>query len=185
MSNLLEEFLKDAEVTDVTSDSLLDISTLAQNQMEWELRVLQLETDLEHAKEALKQIQENLLPEAMLTVGMKTFTLANGGKITIKEDIFASIRKECLGQAVNWLDENGLGGIVKDQVNVDFGRGELSDTKMLLDFCKDAGFNASEKLSVHSQTLKATIKEQMAKGVQFPEEFFSVMPFKKSVIKTR
>jgi hypothetical protein len=32
-------------------------------------------------------------------------------------------------------------------------------------------------------TLKATCKEQLAKGVEFPEEFFSTGPIKKALIK--
>jgi len=57
--------------------------------------------------------------------------------------------------------------------------------KSFMDYCKDAGVNASEKLSVHPSTLKALVKEQMAKGIEFPETFFSVASIRKSVIKTK
>jgi len=185
MSNLIQEFIKDGSVTEVNSEELLDISTLAQNQLDWEGTIAQLETDLVHAKESLRQIQEFLLPEAMAAIGMKEFKLANGAKITVKDDVFASIRKDFINQAVEWLAAQGLGGIVKDQVAVDFGRGEFNNVSELMVFCKANGFNASEKLSVHPQTLKATVREQLAKGVEFPEEFFSVGPLKKSIIKLK
>jgi hypothetical protein len=183
--SLVDEFMKDSAVTEVSTNELQDISALAQQQLEWEQKITQMEVDLSHAKDALRQIQEFLLPEAMAAVGISKFTLATGGNITIKDDVFASIRKDFMNQAVGWLDSNGLGGIVKDKVEVDFGRGELDNVSELLVFCKSNGLNASEKLSVHPQTLKATVKEQLAKGVEFPEEFFSVGPIKKAVIKLK
>ena len=185
MSDLVKQFMEDSSVTDVTGPELLDITTLAQNQLDWENRIIQLESDLEHAKEAHRNICEYLLPEAMATCGMKEFKMLSGAKITVKEDVFASIRKDFIQQAVGWLDDNGLGGIVKDQVAVDFGRGELDSSGKLLEFCKANGMSASEKLSVHPMTLKATVKEMQAKGVEFPDEFFSVGPIRKAIIKVK
>lgn len=183
--NLMKQFLADANSVTVTNDELSAISTLANEQLDWERKITQLEADLEHAKDALKQVQEFLLPEAMATVGMSEFKLANGCKITIKDDVYASIRKDFISEAVTWLDENGLGGVVKDQVSVDFGRGDLEAAKLFMAYCKETGVSATEKLSVHPSTLKALVKEQRAKGVEFPDNLFSIAPIRKSVIKTK
>jgi hypothetical protein len=43
--------------------------------------------------------------------------------------------------------------------------------------------NYSDKEGVHAQTLKAFIKEQMAKGVDVPLELFGAYPYSKAVIK--
>jgi len=170
---------------ELTNSELLEITKLAQDQLDWEIRINQLETDLEHAKEAMRQIQEKLLPDTMFALGMTEFKMLSGAKITIKDDVYASIRKDFHGDAINWLDNNGLGGIVKDEIKVNFGRGELEETKKLMEFCEKSGFMAEEKLSVHAQTLKATVKEQLAKGVEFPSEYFSVAPFQKAIIKLK
>ena len=184
MSNLMEQFLADA-VADPNDKELAIISKLAQDQLDWEKRIDQLETDLEHAKDSLRQIQEHLLPEAMATVGMSEFKLLSGAKITVKDDVYASVRKDYIVSAVGWLDSAGLGDIVKDKVDVNFGRGESDKAKSLLDYCKENGFTASETLSIHPQTLKATVKEQLARGVEFPEEYFSIAPVRKAVIKAK
>lgn len=184
-TDLTKMFAADAEQPVANNTELQEISKLAQDQLDWENRIKQLETDIDHAKEALRNIQEHLLPEALLSVGMSEFKLANGYKITVKEDVYASIRKDFMNQAVEWLDANGLGGIVKDQVAVDFGRGEFDNVAELLAFCSENGLNACEKLSVHPMTLKGTVKEMMGKGVEFPEEFFSTGPLRKAIIKTR
>jgi hypothetical protein len=184
MKEIIYEIIDDY-TEDPTNDELQSITELAKEQLHWEQNVKQLEIDLDAAKEALRNIQEYLLPEAMAACGMSEFKLLNGNKITIKDDVYASIRKDFTASAVKWLDDNGLGGIVKDQVAVDFGRGEFDSVKDLLEFCKATGLNANEKLSVHPMTLKATVKEQMASGVEFPEEFFSIGPVRKAIIKTK
>ena len=112
VANLMKQFLEDTEAPQATDDELKTISKLACDQRDWETRIKQLESDLDTAKESLRQIQEFLLPEAMLSVGMTEFKLLDGSKITIKDDVYCSIRKDFTQEAVSWLDENGLGGIV-------------------------------------------------------------------------
>lgn len=185
--DLAQMMSKDAESADVKiSDTAIQIiSSLALQQLDWESKITQLTVDLEHAQDALRQIQEYLLPETMVSAGMSEFKLVNGSKITIKNDVYASIRKDFIDDAVKWLDENGLGDIVKDKININFGRGESEEARKVIEFCKANGYDAGETLSVHPQTLKATIKEQMSRGVQFPEEFFSIAPVKKAIIKAK
>ena len=183
MSDLMKEFLKDGQATEPTDKELTTIRKLACDQRDWEKKVKQLTVDLENAQESLKQIQEYLLPNAMSSVGMSEFKMLDGSKITVKNDIYASIRKDYIGEAVGWLEDNGLGGIVKDDVTVKFGRGEKADADIVLAFCRNHGFNADEKVSIHPQTLAATVREQLEKGIQFPEEFFSVAPKRKAIIK--
>ena len=183
MSNLMRQFMEDANASAPKDLELTELADLAERQLYLEGRLKEVEELLEVTKEALRVVQEVHIPEAMAAIGMKKFTLASGYSITIKDDVFASIRKDFVEQAVTWLDANGLGDIVKDEVKVNFGRGQLEDVTGLMDFCRSNGFSASEKMSVHPQTLKATVKEQLAKGVEFPEEFFSVGPVTKAVIK--
>lgn len=177
------DFLNDLD--EPKNEELLELSMLAEKQLHLERRVVELEDLLAATKEDLRQVQEIHIPEAMAAIGMSEFKLSNGYKVSVRDDVYASIRKDFLGNAVQWLDENGLGGIVKDQVAVEFGRGEFDNVNELLDFCVANGLNASEKLSVHPMTLKGVVKEQMAKGVQFPEEYFSIAPVRKAIIKTR
>jgi len=183
--NLMKEFLKDSADVQATNDELQSISVLAANQRKWEIAIADLNDELKTATEELKKIQEFLLPEAMAAVGMSEFKLTDGSKITIKEDIFASIRVERIENAMGWLVEQGLGDIIKDEVKVNLGRGDFEKAQGLITAIRELGFEPQEKKNVHPMTLKATIREQMGRGVQFPEEFFSVMPFKKSVIKNR
>lgn len=183
--SLMEQFMADAEVEIPNDIELNEIVKLASDQRNWENRIATLEEQLETAKESLRQVQEYLLPEAMTNMGLSEFKMVDGSKITIRDDVYASIRKDKLAEAVEWLGSIGLGDIVKDKVDVAFGRGQANDAEQLLSYCRQMGFNASETLSVHPQTLKATVKEQMARGVEFPEEYFSTGPLRKAIIKSK
>jgi len=168
-----------------TNTELEEVSKLAEKQLHLEREIEIIELHLTDAKNNLRMIQENLLPEAMLACGMEEFKMENGLKIKIKSDIHSSIRKDFVSEAMRWLDEHELGGIIKSQVDVSFARGEAVKSHQLVEYCKAAGFNVSEKESVHPSTLKATVKDQMSRGIQFPDELFSIYQSRKAEIKLK
>lgn len=172
-----------AEVPEPTNEELSAIAQLATQQRELESQVATLESQLKEAKEQLRKIQEGALPEAMTLVGMLKFTLTDGYTINVRDDVLASIRADYVAQATRWLEAQGLGGVVRDEVKVECGGGERKQAELVLELARKLGVSASEKLFVHPQTLKALVKEQLARGVEFPEEYFSIHPFRKAVIK--
>ena len=183
--SLLDSFLEDAKKEDASIDDIGIISKLATQQLELETKVMIAEAQLATAKDELRKVQEFLLPEAMTNVGMKKFTMANGFNVTIKDDILASIRADYKEAAYNWLEEHKLGGIIKDKVEVTFGKGDSELAADVVSYCQAKGYPVTNNQSVHAGTLKATIKEVMTTGVQFPEEMFSIHPFQKATIKTK
>lgn len=183
MTDVMAQIMGEQTTVVPNNDELEMVSQLATKQLELERRLEDLNSLVTTTTEELRQIKENLLPEAMAACNLKEFRLSNGFRITIKEDVYASIRADFVSKAVEWLDKNGLGGIVKHNVSVNFGRNEGEQVHKLMLFCEKAGMPVVDKESVHPQTLKATIKEQMARGVVFPEEFFSVHPVRKADIK--
>lgn len=174
--------MSDSSVSAPNNKELTELSDLAKQQLQLMDEIATVEQTLEALKEQLKHVQESTLPDLMLSLGMSEFRLNNGYRITVKPDIYASIRADKITHAVDWLDEQGLGDVVKDDVTVKFGRGEAEQAKILLAFCRNHKFNAGEKLSVHPQTLKALIKEQLAKGIEFPDEYFSIAALNKAII---
>ena len=185
MTDLVKQFAKDAGIIEATSEELASIAALASRQWDLEESVKKVSAVLKEETEKLRQVQEVLLPEAMAAVNMMEFKLEDGKKITIKEDIFSSIKADFAVGAFQWLTEHQLGDIIKDEVKINLGRGEHDKVDGLLKEIRMMGFTPEEKMTVHPQTLKATIKEQMASGVEFPEEFFSIMPYKKAIIKLK
>jgi hypothetical protein len=178
---MLEDMVNDLPV----NDQIEEISKLATRQLKIESEIAKIENILLVAKSEYMKLTERLIPDAMASIGITEITLENGMKLSIKSDIHAGIRKDFTDEALDWLENNGLGGIIKNEVDVKFGKGDNEKVAVLLSFCNQAGFPAKQNMSVHAGTLKATIKEQLAKGVEFPDDLFSVFNQKKSIIKAK
>ena len=186
MSDLTKVFFSDMqEVLAPTTTELKDLQQLVEKQLDLERAIKDADQFIKETKEKLVSVQNVAIPALLDEIGIKDFRLTNGMRVTLKEDVKASMRADKVGEAVAWLDDHGIGDIVKDEVKVNFGRGEAKNAAVLLDYCASHGYQASEKQSVHPMTLKATVKEQMANGVEFPEELFSIFPDRKSVIKLK
>lgn len=173
---------EDLEIS-VSNNALKQIANLAKRQQEAERAVVLKEAELKQAEAELRTIQEDLLPTAMFEAGMKAFTLDNGAKITIKDDVAVSVPADKKRDAYAWLRNNNFGDLIKNTVAVDFGRGQDDSAEALKEYCLERGIDYSDKEGVHAQTLKAFIKEQMAKGVDIPLELFGAYPYSKAVIK--
>ena len=180
--NLVAKMMEDSEDMTATNDELSSIAYLARTQLGYMAVVADLTNKLDIATNELRKVQEELLPSAMALVGMSKFTMNDGTVIEVKDDIFASIRAEFVEPAMEWLENNGLGDIVKDEVKVGFGKGDLEKSKLLVAFCKSQKFPVTEKMSVHPMTFKATVKKELAKGVLFPDQLFSVGQIKKAKV---
>lgn len=186
MSGILDNILDSEEQAAPQGPSdrdLAAISELATQQLFWEEEVARIEEMLKEAERNLRHVSEQALPDAMATVGMLEFKLLDGSRIIIKEDVAASIKSDSIKGAVEFLEERSLGAVVKDEIKINLGRGEAELATRFMELAKSLDVPASEKLSVHPSTLKSLVKEQLEQGVEFPEEYFSVYPYKKAIIK--
>jgi hypothetical protein len=124
----------------------------------------------------IREVSEVTLPEVMKGLGgMTKFSLSSGFELEIKPGLTASILAGHEREAADWLDGRGLGDVVKDEVKVSLGRGEARLAERFMALASELGVPATEKAGVNYQTLQALVKEQLGRGVKFPEESFSVI----------
>lgn len=165
-----------AEVGEIAALAKLQLSLVAQQQ--------ELELELKGLSEKLRRVQEIDLPAAMQQAGVSEIKLPDGYKITVKEDVYASIPAENKDGAFEWLREHGFGDLIKNEVAVSFGKGEEDQAASLLRELDANGWrNYQQKTAVHPQTLKALVREQLAKGAEFPMDLFGAGPITKAIIK--
>lgn len=95
--------------TEVTpgDDSLKVVAELAAKQVQLEKDIEDLEAQLKEKTEALSQVQEKDLPEAMMECGISEFKLVDGSKISVKPFYQANPPKEKYDEAMQWLREIG------------------------------------------------------------------------------
>lgn len=161
--------------TAVKEDKLVTLVTLAQKLEEHEQRITELETETNRIKEQKKQIDEVTLPDLMREIGLTELTLASGRKIAIKTDWFATISKDRNREAMAWLREHQLGGIIETMLIVP-AELETRLTEQNTEFSKIE--------TIHPQRLKSLVKEQCSKpDSDFPRELFGVFEMNRAVVK--
>lgn len=152
-------------------DNLLaHIAQTAREAVELQARIERIQQELTQAQNELKLITESTLPELMETAGQKKLTTIDGIEIDVRDVVRASLPKARTLEAVKWLREAGHGGIVKNELKVDFGREEDKVANRAQKALEKLGLMPQRKLSVHTQTLGALVRELLADGKECPLE---------------
>ena len=90
----------------------------------------------------------------------------------IKNSYNFTIKKDQVESAFQWLRDNGLGDIIKNEVAVQFGKGEDNKAEQLLGLAVREGYEPSQKQKVEPMTLKALFRERIEAGLDMPSDFF-------------
>jgi len=149
--------------------SIAEIARAARNQEEV---VNNLEDQLKAAKRELLKLTDEDLPAMLQELGLSSFELDDGSKITVRPTYGAHIKAENRETAFDWLRQNGFDDIIKNTVSCNFGRGEDREASEFIDYAQGLGYAAEQKTEVHPSTLKAWVKERVETGETFPMELF-------------
>lgn len=120
--------------------------------------------ELEIMENCLKQYETEILPAMMQELGIKSAEIAGVGKISLGTEITCSVTKKNGARAFEWLASIDCDNIVKSVVEVQFGKGDIEQAKVLTAELNARGFSANLSQSVHHQTLKALLKERLQQG---------------------
>tara|TARA_X000001382_G_scaffold9305_1_gene6618 strand:- start:4 stop:558 length:555 start_codon:yes stop_codon:yes gene_type:complete len=172
------------DVVNIDQESLESVSSLLQEQLKIETEIEIAELELQNKKEKFRKLSEEIIPSKMTELGMTSTTMLDGSKVDVVENIYVSIPKDPdkSRACYNWLEDNGLGDIIKNQVGMSFGKGENEDAKKLEDTIKDLGFIPEVKVSVHPSTLKATVRQLVKDGRSVPDNVFNLFIGQKTKI---
>ena len=149
---------------------LAAVVAIAERQIAAELVVAELEEKLKAAQAVVKGIAENELPVAMLELGLRGLPLASGHMISVDTTHHASLTDARKPAAFAWLQENGLGDIIKH------GKGEQEIAAMVVNKLRELapGHKLTDKEAIHHSTLKSTVDELIASGSPIPFETFGI-----------
>jgi len=171
-------------VANVEQTGLESVAELLREQLKLEELIESMEETVKINKEALRKLSGEIIPEKMAELGMTATEMYDGSKVQVVEDIYVSIPKdpEKSKACYEWLDDNGLGDIIKNQVGMSFGKGEGNKAKHLEESIKEMGLIPEVKVSVHPSTLKATIKKWHEEGKSVPDNTFNLFIGQKTKI---
>ncbi len=131
----------------------------------------------EQAKKAeADDISSRVIPELLQEQGLQEIKLADGSKVSVKKEFRATLPKDDLRResAYQWLRDQGLGDIIKNNVTVSFGRGEDNKANQMMDLAVANGFTPQQKSDVAWNTLTALYEERVKAGLDMPSDVFSL-----------
>jgi|TARA_R110002050_G_scaffold223416_4_gene359278 hypothetical protein len=176
----MSELLFDMEADQATASSiekmdntgLASVAEIARAVRNQEDLVNKLDDELKEAKRELLKLTDEDLPAMLLELGLSSFELEDGSKVTVRPTYGAHIKAENKATAFDWLRQNGFDDIIKNTVSCNFGRGEDQEASQFIDYAQGLGYAAEQKTDVHHSTLKAFVKERVQNGETFPMELF-------------
>lgn len=172
---LLEDDGQDVNLSEI--ESLLTVLAKRQTELDG------LEEKVKLAKEEVNRLETVTIPEKM---GALTEVKVRIGPliaiVKVKKILRANIKKENKAAAYEWLDGRGHGDLIKTEVNISFGRAELERAKEITRQLTDMGLTPSLDQTIHWATLDSFIKEQLEKGMEFPN-IISIYEGKKVEVK--
>jgi hypothetical protein len=175
----LDEVEQDEEQptsTEVVGKLLEQMIAIEKETLTAELRVKELAAQK-------RKIEEELLPAALDEMGVTKIVLEDGRTVSVDEVITATITKAKEAEAFGWLIDHGHAPLIKPEVKIN-----LTDTTLLAQLEEevrqlDADAKITSKQSVHWQTLRSFVKEQLERTEDFPEELFGVYRVRKAIVK--
>ena len=189
MNDIMSMMEQDFEDTIASSVEKLDqggaitVASLARDIRSTEEVISDLEEVLKTTKAKLLKMTDEELPALMEEMGISSLTLDDGSVVKVTRTYGGSILVENRPKAYEWLREHGYDDIIKNTVMCQFGRGEDDRAKGFAEFAAENGFAPEQKTEIHSQTLRAFVKERIEKGDAFPMELFGAYIGQRAIIK--
>ena len=180
--SIIDEMEKETK-PDIKAEDLGNISDLGRQLSELEEKIQIEEEHLKSLKNEHRKISEDLLPNKLRELGVSEFKLADGTSMSIQQYYSARITPDNRDACFHWLENNGLGDIIKNTVSANFGRGEDDAASELMTQLEDDGHSLVQKKWVEPMTLKAVVREQVEKGTDLPLETFNVYVGQKIKVK--
>jgi hypothetical protein len=156
------------------------------------LKLKDLEDEIANAEESINKLKEQArilsqveIPFMMQEMHITKLKLKDGESVEVRPFYSASISPENQEKAFEWLRNNGLGDVIKNDITVTFGRGEDNKAAQYAVLARGQGFEPVQKVGVHAQTLKAVVRERIESGQDMPSDLFKTFAGNQTKITRR
>ena len=181
MNNI--DFEKDQQEVIQKNDNIKTLADQVEKLNSLQSRIELQEENLKSTKKEFDHLSGEVIPTMMAEMGLSHLKLADGSTVDVKPNYSANISVANREKAFNWLRENGLGDIIKNEISVSFGRNEDNKAADYAALAEERGFQPTQKLKVEPMTLKALVRERLEAGKSMPTEIFNVFVGNKTTIK--
>ena len=158
MSNITLEDLEDDQQQLIEKTDIQTLASFCQELQAHEEEIQRLEATVKEYKEKADKISSEIIPNMLAEQGLSSLKLADGSSIDVRKSYNCTIKNDQMELAYNWLRENGLGDIIKNEGAVQFGKGEDNKAEQLLTLAEQEGYEPTQKQKVEPMTLKALLE---------------------------
>ena len=184
---LLDKAYETSKLNSLDSSQVSDLGEACNELDNVRKKKADYEAEIKKLDEREFQLENEIIPSMIESAGVKSLTLTDGSKVSVKDQLRANITMENEEYCFNRLQELGLDDVIKNEVKLTFGRGQDSDAINLVNELQDRGLYPSNKKAVAWNTLSKLVEEQIAKGsmTSVDQEKFGVFTFKKVKIERK
>ncbi len=179
------DFEKDQQEVIKKTDNIQSLADQVEKLDSLQKRLELQEENIKNTKKELDHLSAEVIPTMMSEMGLSHLKLMDGSSVDVKPHYSATITKANQEAAFNWLRNNGLGDIIKNEILVSFGRNEDNKAADYAALAAERGYQPTQKLKVEPMTLKALVRERLEAGKEMPTEIFNVFVGNKTTIKRK
>lgn len=159
----------------VNPDKLKQLQAMGAQARDLEFEIQNLEEQAKEKKRALQDLYQNKIPALMDLVGIDHVGIPPQGNLPgtdyklrdyYSASIAASWPEEKKEEAYEVLKAHKAESLIKAEVSAKLPKGKLSVAKKLIKAARDLKIDADLKISVHSGTLSAWVRELYDNGQQ-------------------
>ena len=185
MNKLNEMMEQDQSLAIKEIDNIKNLSDEVIKLQQLEKNIKAKEQDLKSLKETATKISGEVIPTLMNEMALSSLKLADGSSVDVKKIYGASIPIEKREAAFNWLRNNDLGDIIKNEITVSFGRNEDNKAADYAVLAQSQGYQPAQKLKVEPMTLKALLRERTEAGKEMPSDLFNTFVGNQTKIRSK
>ena len=179
------DFEQDQQQVIKKTDNIQSLADQVEHLEQLQRSIENQEENLKDLKKKLEHVSGEVIPTMMSEMGLSHLKLMDGSSVDVKPHYRATITVANREAAFNWLRNNGLGDIIKNEISVSFGRNEDNKAADYAALAQERGFQPTQKMKVEPMTLKALVRERIEAGKEMPTELFNVFVGNKTTIKRK
>ena len=179
---IFDEMFDDTTLDKVQKGDMKTLSSLVKDLDQLTIDINEKEEELKSLKLQKHLMSTEQIPAMMDEMGVQRLDVENLS-VSLKPLINASIPPTRRDEAYQWLRENDLDDIIKNDVIMSFGKGEDNMAGDIMYELEQRGMHPEKKTHIHSMTLKAFIRERVEKGLPIDLYLFGAFVARTADIK--
>ena len=168
---IFDEMFDDTTLDKVQQGDMKTLSSLVKDLDQLTIDINEKEEELKSLKLQKHLMSTEQIPAMMDEMGVQRLDVENLS-VSLKPLINASIPPTRREEAYQWLRENDLDDIIKNDVILSFGKGEDNVAGDIMYDLEQRGMHPEKKTHIHSMTLKAFVRERVEKGLPIDLDLF-------------